>query len=137
MAEELNVSFDFEAIHPNCRNILGEFIHRERDGHAFCITANVKEFHNNLNLPEIALEDATLIQHALYIDRYALEEFLGNADHSQCGLTVVEPFIYRNKNYYIGDSQSLFHIGRIYKTQTLAFVGNLENGIIAFHPICD
>lgn len=132
MVNELNVPFDFEVINPNSRNILGEFVYRERDGHAFCITNSTYEFHGNLNLPEIGVDDSQVIRLAIRRDRYLFDEF-GNAEHNVCGLTIVEPFIYENAEYYIGDSLSLPHQGRIYDTQTLDLIGNLENGIIVFY----
>jgi hypothetical protein len=132
MAEmvDMNVAFDFDIINPNSRNILGEFVYRNRDGHAFCITNRVYDFHGNLNLLG-GEEEYMMIRRALDADRYI--HLNGFVEHGIPGLTVVEPFTFENTEYYIGDAWSFSHRGRLYDTQTLDLVGTLENGAIVYN----
>lgn len=131
MAEmvDMNVAFDFDIINPNSRNILGEFVYRNRDGHAFCITNRVYDFHSNLT--RLGVEENVMIRRAIEEDRYI--HLNGFVEHGIPGLTVVEPFTFENTEYYIGDAWSFSHRGRLYDTQTLDLVGSLENGAIVYN----
>jgi hypothetical protein len=131
MAEivDMNVAFDFDIINANSRNIIGEFVHRNRDGHAFCIINRVCDFH--YNLAQLGVEEIAIIRRALDADRYI--HLNGFVEHGIPGLTVVEPFTFENTEYYTGVPWSFSHSGRLYDTQTLDLVGTLENGVIVYN----